>query len=1495
MDSVCGRKGLDSKSQAKVDTDNLVTVCAARVCRQAAEHDAVIIAETSACRRAGFPDATPGCESHVYMFDHPDWVKLFRDFGGGYAHFHQCMVAEVEPWETARKATTLYSTARAHLRVQQHYADKTCTHTYLAHRRLVGVDADTGRYATSGSEEYSTGTCKSFAECIILILSDSRAADAEILTIACVGGVIHGKRLARAAVTGKFIHRSFNHAEKRVLSHLPKALSDAEAWWVEMLVDEPCDACLRGDAPLVGPTGHHLLQEGVYFMDIYHYTIPALFTGERCVLGMTHAKTKFSKSVRIHAKSEAHLAVELCHCYFNSCGKPIRHIHTDNAGELCGSKVAQMAKARGWRITTIVVGAHNQNPQEPQWPAQHSVVRKDICQAKMPYELWGVSWDHVEEGRMLLPSRSPPHECKLGKFLDIKPPGAFRRPFGCLCYPTVVERYPNGTLRNKMAPQAPRAIHCGYKGGRSGSFEQLGDGSCQPGYICYLPDKKSFVIADSVRFVPDCFPGLKRSSGGGWEINTANIPFHEDAAVPAENKDSSLKDVNPETSPDEAADDTSFELHRGFPKDMPIRGGDVAPTDSPADDVPADADTDPVANNVPAPEFAKSLGPCTPDAPIEVATTPPVSPLERAADPKRKLVHRALYPDEDCDEHGGRGWEVELLKYSKKGKGKYLCRWVNSMMEDGSPWENQWIPRNVLMPLPALFDPPPAQEIGSDDDCLVEPSPNEFTVPHQPGADPLREPSRPVRAHNPIDRFSYLANVGLSSMTSDLSNAGFDPTSKRLPVDALHINPDVTHGSIGALASSAFISASFNQPVDIGLTAEAAGYACYTEHCYHSLSDELQRVVSAAVDHSSVVAEFGTSAPETQFTRQVYAAAAVDAALIGERAPKLDPLYSCVASSTGADPELRPLADIFDPILDGALLSAEFGDVMPDLSFVSKGQSSPNIFSERQMTGQQWDEPKQIQIGKLLKLDAMTKIAADDKRIKGIAVVPTMWVGRRKVFADGTDELSGRCVCRGDIHSKTYDVSANQAYSPVTRNSSSNSIDAVACLRDQNCEQYDLTAAYLQGKQLECERTLNRAPPGFRDVDERGVELLWWMNAPLYGQTDAGAILYRTFCEKMSGEPHALPRCANEPCVFSAGFGKHGRDRVTNCLYVDDGRICSDPSPAGVDAHAKVKAKLNEFQIKFGTVNQTDDMFLGSNRKVASPGTCKVYAETYIDLQIKRYAKGDISGYPASWSHTPADETLVNAFEAASLARARAPLELEKRYMSLFGALLHASKFRPEICACLGMLGTCLTFSTEELYDCMMRVLVYLGRTKTLGITYSKHGIGANKLKVFADSNWAITRSISGFTFILAGGSISHASRRQHCISMSSCEAELIALADAAIELLHVRALLEFIGHEFDGPVEVATDNKAAYDLCHRFTSAQNSRHIDRKLFKMRELRGAGLVTVSHVPTELNPADLFTKILSRQPFEKHRKTVLNLPGDTCTDYARRMKQLAAKD
>ena len=113
-----------------------------------------------------------------------------------------------------------------------------------------------------------------------------------------------------------------------------------------------------------------------------------------------------------------------------------------------------------------------------------------------------------------------------------------------------------------------------------------------------------------------------------------------------------------------------------------------------------------------------------------------------------------------------------------------------------------------------------------------------------------------------------------------------------------------------------------------------------------------------------------------------------------------------------------------------------------------------------------------------------------------------------------------------------------------------------------------------------------------------------------------------------------------------------------------------------------------------------------------------------------------------------------------------------------------------------------------------------------------------------------------------------------------------------AIELIHLVAVITFLGHEIAEAVEVCTDSKAAYDLCHRFTTSQNSRHVDRKMFKMRELRGAGVVSLKHIPGETNPADLFTKILTRQVFEKHRKFVLNLPANLGVEHWRRTKEAA---
>ena len=88
---------------------------------------------------------------------------------------------------------------------------------------------------------------------------------------------------------------------------------------------------------------------------------------------------------------------------------------------------------------------------------------------------------------------------------------------------------------------------------------------------------------------------------------------------------------------------------------------------------------------------------------------------------------------------------------------------------------------------------------------------------------------------------------------------------------------------------------------------------------------------------------------------------------------------------------------------------------------------------------------------------------------------------------------------------------------PVVRNTSSACSDAVGVLHCGHTRSGDVPTAYLQGDQTASEQVLARPPYDFREHNERGVEILWLMNFPLYGQVDAGAIWNRTFNHTMVG------------------------------------------------------------------------------------------------------------------------------------------------------------------------------------------------------------------------------------------------------------------------------------------------------------------------------------------------------------------------------------------
>ena len=148
------------------------------------------------------------------------------------------------------------------------------------------------------------------------------------------------------------------HGADRVLRHLPDALSDADELWVKAISDNaadgkpPCEGCLYGDSPRLGGSGHLPRVDGLIFLDIMHVSVPCMFTGFKIVVGVTHAKSRKRKTIRVGSKDQAHIAVEIIIAYFNSAGNPITWIHTDGAHELKGSKMVPLARSKNIRITT---------------------------------------------------------------------------------------------------------------------------------------------------------------------------------------------------------------------------------------------------------------------------------------------------------------------------------------------------------------------------------------------------------------------------------------------------------------------------------------------------------------------------------------------------------------------------------------------------------------------------------------------------------------------------------------------------------------------------------------------------------------------------------------------------------------------------------------------------------------------------------------------------------------------------------------------------------------------------------------------------------------------------------------------------------------------------------------------------------------------------------------------------------------------------------------
>lgn len=127
------------------------------------------------------------------------------------------------------------------------------------------------------------------------------------------------------------------------------------------------------------------------------------------------------------------------------------------------------------------------------------------------------------------------------------------------------------------------------------------------------------------------------------------------------------------------------------------------------------------------------------------------------------------------------------------------------------------------------------------------------------------------------------------------------------------------------------------------------------------------------------------------------------------------------------------------------------------------------------------------------------------------------------------------------------------------------------------------------------------------------------------------------------------------------------------------------------------------------------------------------------------------------------------------------------RYREAVGSLLYlANATRPDISYAVNILSRHQLNPTEKEWKMVERVLRYLIKTKDLQMIYRRklEGLDAYSDASMADCKGSITTC--GFLVRLYGDIIAWKTKKQHYVSLSTCQAEYIAMSEACKEMIAI-------------------------------------------------------------------------------------------------------------
>jgi hypothetical protein len=440
-------------------------------------------------------------------------------------------------------------------------------------------------------------------------------------------------------------------------------------------------------------------------------------------------------------------------------------------------------------------------------------------------------------------------------------------------------------------------------------------------------------------------------------------------------------------------------------------------------------------------------------------------------------------------------------------------------------------------------------------------------------------------------------------------------------------------------------------------------------------------------------------------------------------------------------------------------------------------------------------------------------------------------------------------------------VDYRATFTPVIKPTSVRLITALANKHDWEIDMFDAKRAFLWG--ISKEEIYMRQPKGFEEGDWH--EVVWLMLRVIYCLKQSALEWYEQVRTVMADL--GFIRSESNHALFHFDELDKAVTKVhTRCIigwHVDDGMAASNSRPF----LQWVKKRIVEhFGIKdLGPVTKYLRVQFEWER---SAHRIWMHQSEYISFLLQEYSLTDCNPV-----HLPADPKAPLGDPADSYPETP---DLRHAYLKLVGELIYlAVNTRPNISYIINALAQHNAHPELHHLAAAKRVLRYLAGTINLRMYYEHNGTDEG-LHAYVDASWANEagrQSVTGYTWYYAGCLISHVSKKQATVVLSSTEAKYMITTHVIQEGLWFRSLLTELSVPFSIPVPVYLDNLGVITLSSAVKFHQHSKHINIYYHFIREHVDNATFSLVWQPSHRNIADILTKALAKPAFEGFRRAL----------------------